>query len=82
MSDGPCHSCGRAPGPYHVDIAIDGQVIGSSPCAWVYANREGGERVGMCDQCFSAGCLDGLSSDEIEYFHEEFARCAEDGGDA
>lgn len=81
MSGGPCHSCGRAPGPYHVDMTIDGQLIGSSPCAWVYASREGGVAVGLCDQCFADGCLDGLSSDEIEYFRAEFARCGEEGGD-
>ncbi len=80
--EGACHSCGRAPGPYHVDIAIDGQLIGSSPCAWVYAPREGGVQVGICDQCFSAGCFDGFSPDEVEHFREQFAKCAEGGDDA
>jgi len=82
MSDGPCRSCGRAPSPYHVDISIDGQLISSSPGAWVYVNREGGVQVGICDQCFSAGRIDGLSPDEVEYFRERFSRCAEDEGDA
>jgi len=81
MTDGACRCCGRPPGPYHVEISIDGQLISSSPGAWVYAHRDGGVEVGMCDQCFTAGRLEGLTPDEVEYFRRGFARCTEDEND-
>ena len=82
MTEGACCCCGRAPGPYHVEITIDGQFISSSPGAWVYLRREGGVEIGMCDQCFSSGRLADLTPEEVAYCRERFARCSEDEGDA
>jgi len=68
-----CQSCGRSScGPFYrgedtVESLFD------TPSHWVYCYRAG-HPLGLCDQCFRAGKLEGFSPLEVAYFRESFVQ--------
>ena len=44
------------------------------PHNFVFAYREAGKPLGLCNVCFEARRFDGFTADEIAYFQEEFTK--------
>ncbi len=52
--------------------SADGVVL--RPSRIVFAHRESGQPLGLCECCFAARSFDGFTADEISYFEEEFTK--------
>ena len=68
-----CHVC-RAPGDTHIAGYRVAGVDLMLPNRFVYAYRDRGKPLGICNICFEAGRFDGFTADEIAYFRHEFAQ--------
>jgi hypothetical protein len=66
-----CEVCG-AQDSYVVGLKIDGKSI-PFPSHFVFAWRGKDEPHGICNLCFAARRFPGFTSDEIEYFREQFS---------
>lgn len=72
-----CMSCGRSSATAFIEVTVAGDVAYSSPTQWVYCYRERDKPLGLCDQCFGLGRLDGFTPDEIAFFREGFEQTDE-----
>jgi hypothetical protein len=68
-----CSVCG-APGDTHIAGYRIAGVDLMLPKRFVFAYRECGKPLGLCDVCFDAGRFDGFTADEVSFFREEFAK--------
>jgi hypothetical protein len=68
-----CHVCGALEDTDIVAIEVGGVEI-TFPHHFVFAYREAGKPLGLCNVCFEARRLDGFTADEIAYFQEEFTK--------
>jgi hypothetical protein len=68
-----CSVCGSLADTAVVGYEIDGIWV-ALPQLFVFAYRQAGKPLGLCNLCFEARRFDGFTPAEIAYFQEEFAK--------
>jgi hypothetical protein len=68
-----CHVCGALADPLIVAVQV-GSLEVTFPHHFVFAYREAGKPLGLCNVCFAARRFDGFTADEIAFFQEEFSK--------